>query len=144
MRIKVREIDNSLVFIGKGESNHWVVMDGPEKFKGENAGTRPLELMLISLAGCTAADVASILNKMKVSYHRFWIEAEASRKTEHPKVFKSIHLKYYFVKLPGISVDEDKLKKAIELSQDKYCSASAMLRQVAELTYSYELIEYDG
>jgi len=83
-------------FVGKAESNHWVSMDGPADFKGYNAGSRPKELILIGLGGCTGADVASILGKMREPVIRFEIEIDAESAKEHPKVFTKINLVYKF------------------------------------------------
>ena len=123
-------------FIGKAESNHWVPMDGPADFQGSNAGTRPKELILVSLGGCTGADVASILYKMKEPVSRFEIDIEAENATEHPKVFTKIHLRYKFW---GENLNSNNIEKAISLSQDKYCSVTAMLIKAVEITHSYEV-----
>ena len=123
-------------FVGKAESNHWIVMDGPADFKGSDAGTRPKELILVSLGGCTGADVASILDKMKEPVSRFEIDIEAESATEHPKVFTKIHLRYKFW---GENLNSGNLEKAINLSQDKYCSVTAMLNKAIEITHSYDV-----
>ncbi len=123
-------------FVGKAESNHWVPMDGPSDFQGSDAGTRPKELILVGLGGCTGADVASILHKMKEPVSRFEIEVEAESATAHPKVFTKIHLRYKFW---GVDLNSGNLEKAISLSQDKYCSVTAMLIKAVEITHSYEV-----
>lgn len=123
-------------FVGKAESNHWIVMDGPADFKGSDAGIRPKELILVSLGGCTGADVASILDKMKEPVSRFEIDIEAESAAEHPKVFTKIHLRYKFW---GDDLKSSNLEKAINLSQDKYCSVTAMLKKAIEITHSYEV-----
>jgi putative redox protein len=123
-------------FIGKAESNHWITMDGPSDFKGFNAGSRPKELMLIGLGGCTGADVASILIKMKEPVSRFEIDMYAESATEHPKVFTKIQLVYKFW---GENINSENLEKAINLSQEKYCSVSAMLKKAVDITYSYKI-----
>ncbi len=86
---------------------------------------------VVSLAGCAAMDVVSILKKMKSLPEAFRIEVEVERAPEHPKVYTAIHLKYI---LKG-DVDHEKVQKAVELSQEKYCSASAMLKKASKLTY---------
>ncbi len=136
MKVIVQQAKD-LVMIGKGDSGHWVVMDGPKKFKGEEAGARPMELLLISLGGCTGMDVISLLDKMKVKYKDLRIEIEAQRADEHPKVFKDIKINYI---IWGKDVDENAFKKAIELSQTKYCSVSVMLKKACKLSYSYKII----
>lgn len=125
-----------VTFIGKAESNHWVPMDGPEEFGGSDAGTRPKELILIGLAGCSGSDVISILSKMREKITRFEIDIEAESATEHPKVFTKIHLLYRFW---GESLKKENIEKAIDLSQTKYCSVSAMLKPTVEISHSIEI-----
>ena len=125
-----------LSFVGKADSNHWVPMDGPPEFGGAGAGTRPMELFLIGLAGCTGMDVVSILNKKRVPLREFRVDVEAARAPEHPKVFTNIKLSYYF---RGEGIEEKDVVQAIELSQEKYCSASAMLSHSAEISYEFTI-----
>ena len=127
-----------MTVIAKANSNHWIVMDSQEESGGHNAGPRPMELILMGLAGCTGMDVISILNKMKVKYNDFRIEITAEKATEHPKVYTKIHLKY---RIWG-DVPEDKLSTAIELSRTKYCSVGAMLSKAAEITDEHEIITH--
>ena len=135
MQAKVINI-KGVTFIGKSESNHWIPMDGPKEFQGSDAATRPKELILISLAGCSGSDVGSILSKMRENITRFEINVDAESATEHPKVYTKIHLKYKFW---GMDLKEANLEKAINLSQDKYCSVTAMLKSTVEITHSYEI-----
>ncbi|HDD59631.1 MAG: osmotically inducible protein OsmC [Thermoplasmata archaeon] len=121
-----------LVFVGRGDSNHWIVLDGEEKFGGYMAGIRPMEALLVSLGSCTGMDVAAILGKMGVEYSSFEIEIKGERAEEHPKVYTRIHLKYIF---RGKDLPIDKLKRAVELSQTRYCSVTAMLSKAAEITW---------
>lgn len=127
------EWKGNMKFVGIADSGHPVEMDTVPAVGGEDTATRPKELILDGLAGCTAMDVISILRKMQVPPEAFRVEVDADLTEDHPKVFKTIHLKY-FVK--G-NVPEDRLKRAIELSQDLYCGVSAMLRKGAEITYEY-------
>jgi putative redox protein len=130
-----------ITFISQGSSNHWVVTDGPKEHGGSEAGSRPMELFLISLGTCTGADVASLLRKMRVDYRQFHIEIEAERAEEHPKVYTKINLVY---KLwgNGLQAQKDKIEKAIDLSQNKYCSISAMIKAAKiPLHHSLELSE---
>ncbi len=124
-----------VTFNGITDSNHWVPMDGPPKFGGENGAIRPKELLLLSLAGCTGSDVISILTKMRQNYTRFEVHVDAEMADEHPKVYTKIHITY---KVWG-DVKEENLVKAINLSQDVYCAVSAMLRKAVEITHSYEI-----
>lgn len=136
MEALVKQVEG-INFLGKSDSGHWVVLDGPSEFGGSEAGSRPMELVLIALGGCTGMDVASLLDKMRVEYDDLRLEISAERKEDHPKIFTKIHITY---KIWG-DVSEDKVKKAIEKSQNKYCSVSEILRNSAELTYDYEIIE---
>jgi len=125
-----------MTVMAKGNSNHWVVMDTAKEIGGNDAGPRPMELMLMALAGCTGMDVISILEKMHIKYSDFGIEITANKSIEHPKVYTKIFIKY---RIWG-EVPEDKFISAIELSQSKYCSASAMLKKAVEITYDHEII----
>ncbi|MCR4439869.1 MAG: OsmC family protein [bacterium] len=135
MRAVVRQVQG-LSFVGKADSNHWVVMDATQKVGGNDAGSRPMELVLMALAGCTGMDVASILEKMRVTLDDFWMELEADQCAEHPKVFTAIRLKYVLV---GEQVPREAVDRAIELSQSTYCSVSAMLRKACDISSEVEI-----
>ncbi len=122
-----------ITFTGRADSGHWVSMDGPSDFKGSDSATSPKELVLIGLGGCTGADVASIVSKMKENVERFEIDIHAEMADEHPKVFTKIHITYKFW---GDNLNEQNLQKAIDLSQDKYCSVSAMLKKTIPINYT--------
>ena len=124
--------------VGKADSNHWITMDGPENFGGSNAGTRPKELILIGLAGCTAADVISILEKKRIKLADFEIQISAESAESHPKVFTKIHLEFV---ITGKDIKETDVQRAIELSQTTYCSVTAMLQKSVEITHSYTIKE---
>ncbi|HUV87183.1 MAG TPA: OsmC family protein [bacterium] len=125
-----------LSFVGKSDSNHWLAMDGPAELRGAEAASRPLELLLLGLAGCTGMDVVSILLKKRAPLRAFRLEVDAGRAEEHPKVFTAIHLTYH---LEGEGLKEKDVVEAIRLSQEKYCSASAMLSKACEITYDYKI-----
>ena len=127
-----------LTLAAKGESNHWITMDGPENFGGSNAGIRPKELLLISLAGCTGSDVVTILDKKKVNYSKFEINITAEQQEEHPQVYTKINLEYVFY---GKDVQAKDVERAIELSLTKYCSVTAMLQKAVEITHNYKIVE---
>lgn len=127
-----------LSLAGKGTSNHWIAMDAAEDLGGANAASRPLELLLIGLGGCTGMDVLSIMQKMKVPYTDFEIKLNAERANEHPKVFTKIKIKYLIY---GKNINPLNVERAIELSETKYCSATAMLKHTAQIETSYEIIE---
>ena len=137
MKAVLRHSGN-MSFIGKSDSNHWVIMDTTKKIGGEEASVRPMELILIGLGGCTGIDVISILNKMRVKLDKFEVNIEAEQAEDYPKVFRKIHIEYIF---HGEDLKKENLERAIKLSQEKYCSVSAMLRNTAELTYLYKIIE---
>lgn len=120
--------------------DHHVIMDASPEVGGSNAGARPKALMLASLAGCTGMDVISILKKMRVEPKTFNIIIEAELTEEHPKHYTSMHLIYEF---SGEGLEEDKLKKAIELSQDRYCGVSAVYRKAMELTSEIRILEME-
>jgi len=137
MKAVVRRLGGyGLAMAGKAGSGHWVPMDGPEDVGGESGGTRPIELFLIGLGGCTGMDVLSILAKKRVKLDDFEIEVEASRAAEHPKVFTAITLVFRFY---GDGLKEADLEEAVRLSEEKYCSASAMLRQAAPVSVRIEV-----
>lgn len=135
MQAIVRHVEG-LAFLGKGESNHWVPMDGPVQLHGTEAGSRPKELLLLALGGCTGADVASILRKRRVDFRKLEITLDAEATTEHPVVFTRVHIRYRF---EGESVSVAEMERAIRLSQEKYCSVSAMLRKAVPIDWSAEL-----
>lgn len=122
--------------IGLGPSGHSVVMDSNYR-NGTNSAVWPMELMLHSLGGCTGIDVLSIMNKMQVNYSGFEIEITYKKAEEHPKVYTDINLKY---RMHASEKDMAKIEKAVRLSQDKYCSVSAMLKKAGvNMTYEIEL-----
>ncbi|MEJ5262149.1 MAG: OsmC family protein [Ignavibacterium sp.] len=127
-----------ITFIGKTDSNHWITMDGPEEFGGSNAGIRPKELILISLAGCTGSDVASILQKKRVKLEGFEMNITADVAEEHPQVFTKINLEYVFY---GKNLPIKEIERAIELSQTKYCSVTAMLQKAMPIEHTYRIVE---
>lgn len=116
-------------------SGHRIAVDGGEAFGGQNLGPRPMQLLLASLASCTGMDVVSILRKMRQPVEEYRIEVAAEQAKDHPKVFTSITIKHI---VTG-DVDEERLAHAIELSNIKYCPASAMLGAVAQITTEYEI-----
>ena len=139
MKVRLKQIDG-LAMAAAGDSNHWVAMDGPEQYGGFMAGTRPMELILMGVAGCSAMDIVSILRKMRVALTDCSVEAEAKQAEEHPKVFTEIHLRYKFT---GNNLQPKDLEKAIELTESKYCGATAMLSKAATIAHSYEIVNGD-
>jgi putative redox protein len=125
-----------LSFMGKGETNHWVAMDGPPELAGEDGASRPKELLLLALGGCTGADVASLLNKRRVRYRKFEVAVDGDLADEHPRVFTRLSLTYRF---EGDDIAVSELERAIRMSQDKYCMVSAMLRKAVPIDWVAEL-----
>jgi putative redox protein len=127
------------LFIGESGSGHAVVMDGPPESGGRNLGVRPMEMVLMGLGGCSNFDVVSILKKSRQAVESCEAFLEAERAEQEPKVFTKIHL-HFVVK--GRSLKEAQVKRAVDLSAEKYCSASIMLgRAGVEITHSYEIVE---
>lgn len=127
-----------LTLAAKGESNHWITMDGPEKLGGSDAGIRPKELVLMALAGCTGSDVVSILKKKRVNLTDFEINIAAQQSEEHPKVFTHIDLEYVFY---GKDIKEKDVERAIELSTETYCGVSAMLKKAMTINHTFRIVE---
>ncbi|HQF41534.1 MAG TPA: OsmC family protein [Ignavibacteriaceae bacterium] len=127
-----------ITFVGKTDSNHWITMDGPENFFGSNAGIRPKELILLSLAGCTGSDVVAILQKKRAKLDNLEINITAEQQETHPQVYTKIHIEFLFY---GKDVAEKDVERAIELSQTTYCSVTAMLQKSVEITHSYKIIK---
>ncbi len=137
MKARIKWVEE-VMFVGESGSGHSLVIDGPPEHGGRNMGIRPMELLLQGLGGCTAFDVMMILKKARQPVQDCVVELEAQRAETEPKVFTKIHI--HFV-VTGAGVSEKHLQRAIKLSAEKYCSASIMLGQVAEITHDYELRE---
>ena len=118
-------------------NDHQIVLDAHSKFGGENKGPRPKPLLLVSLAGCTGMDVVSLLAKMRVEIEDFKIMVTGELTDEHPKYFHKIHLTYQF---KGKNINTNKVEKAVNLSQDKYCGVSYMLKKAADITFEIKYI----
>lgn len=125
-------------FIGETGSGHVLFMDGPPDFGGKNTGPRPMELLLTGLGGCTAFDVVMMLQKLRQDIYDCTVDINATRADSEPKVFTHIHIHFTVY---GQSLSEQQVARAIQLSADKYCSASIMLGKAAEISHDYEIIE---
>ncbi len=139
MRCRIKWLDH-MSFVGESGSGHSVVMDGAPDAGGRNLGVRPLEMLLLGLGGCTMFDVVSILHKSRQQLVDCEVEIEAERADSIPKVFTSIHL--HFI-VSGRDLDPNKVAKAVDLSADKYCSASRMLEKTATITHDFEIVNPD-
>jgi putative redox protein len=124
-------------FVGVASSGHAVVMDASE----QKTGSSPMELLLLGLAGCTASDVITILEKKRQRVTRVEVRAEAERAADPPRVYTAIHLEYLIC---GQGISDKAVQDCIRLSKDKYCSASAMLGKTAAITASYRIEEGDS
>jgi len=137
MNLSVNWVDGMLM-VGKSHSGHSITMDGPIEIGGENLGIRPMEMLLLGVAGCTMIDVVTTLKKMRQDMTHCEIKISAERANEHPKVFTDIHI-HFIIK--GKDIDPKKVDKAISLSAEKYCSASIMLGKTANITHDFEVSE---
>jgi len=137
MNLSVNWVDGMLM-VGKSHSGHSITMDGPVEIGGENLGVRPMEMLLLGVAGCTMIDVVTTLKKMRQDLSHCETKISAERANEHPKVFTDIHI-HFVVK--GKDLDSKKVDKAIKLSAEKYCSASIMLGKTAKITHDFEVTE---
>lgn len=137
MKARVKWIDG-VAMLGESGSGHGVVMDGPPELGGRNLGVRPMEMLLIGMGGCTQFDVLLILRKARQDVTDCVVELEAERAETDPKVFTRIHA--HFI-VTGRDLDPRRVEKAIQLSAEKYCSASIMLGATATVTHDFEIRE---
>jgi len=136
MKAVVKWVDN-VMFLGESGSGHTVVMDGAPEQGGKNLGIRPMEMMLIGLGGCASFDVISMLKKGRQQVDDCTAKIEAERADAVPAVFKKIHINFL---ISGTHLKVSQVKRAVELSADKYCSASIMLGAAGvEITHSFEV-----
>ena len=125
-------------FLGETESGHAILMDGPPESGGHNLGPRPMELVLLGTGGCTTYDVIHILKKSRQQVTNCVVKIEAERAVDDPKVFTKIH--FHFI-VTGKNLKLEQVKRAIQLSAEKYCSASIMLSKTADITHDFEIIQ---
>jgi putative redox protein len=126
-------------FVGWDSAGHGVVMDAPAAYSGEGTGPRPLEIFLYGLAACTAMDVVTVLEKKRQTFSAFEIEVDATqREDEFPKIYTRIELVYV---VTGRDVKPEAVARAIELSEDKYCSVRGMLGPQVEIVTSYRIMD---
>ncbi len=137
MKARIKWVEN-MMFMGQSGSGHAVVMDGPPDLGGKNLGIRPMEMMLMGLGGCTSFDVMLILQRSRQNVTDCVAELSAERAETDPKVFTRIHI--HFI-VTGKGLKEKMVKRAVELSASKYCSASIMLAQTVDITHDYEIVE---
>ena len=137
MKARIKWVEDR-TFVGESGSGHKVVLGtafGPE---GRTPGPSPMELVLIGMGGCTAFDVVHILEKGREEIEDVAVELEAERADQDPKVFTRIHM-HFVVKGRGLALS--KVERAIKLSAEKYCSASAMIAKTATITHDFEVLD---
>ena len=137
MKARVKWLEG-VAFVGESGSGHAVVMDGAPEAGGRDIGIRPMEMLLIGLGGCTAFDVMHILRRGRVAVDDCVVDVEAERAAEDPKVFTAIHLRFV---VSGPALPRDKVERAVELSAEKYCSASIMLGKTATIAHDIDIID---
>ena len=137
MKARVKWIEQ-VAFLGESESGHGVLMDGAPAYGGRNLGPRPMELLLMGAGGCTSFDVVTILKKGRQDVTDCYVELDAERAENDPKVFTKIHM-HFVVK--GRNIRTEAVEKAINLSAEKYCSASIMLGATAKITHDFEVLQ---
>ncbi|WP_439100586.1 OsmC family protein [Congregibacter sp.] len=141
METTVKWMDGAM-FVGESGSGHSVVMDGPEDLGGRNLGPRPMEMLLLGTGGCAMYDVMSMLQKSRQDVRDCRVEMQAERADAVPAVFTKLNM--HFV-VSGTGLKESHVKRAVELSAEKYCSASIMLGAAGvELTHSYEVVDSEA
>lgn len=140
MQARVKWVEQAM-FLAESGSGHTVVMDGPEESGGRNVGVRPMEMLLMGLGGCSTFDVVSILKKSRQAVRDCEVRIEAQRAEVEPKVFTKIAL--HFI-VSGTGLKDTVVKRAVDLSAEKYCSASIMLGKAGvEISHSFEIVEQD-
>jgi putative redox protein len=139
MKARVKWVED-LLFLGESGSGHTIVMDGPKELGGHGTGMRPMELLLLGMGGCTSFDLIQMLKKGRQDIRDCVVQIESERSETIPKVFTKINVHY---QVTGKDLKEAQVKRAVELSTQKYCSASIMLGETAEITHNYEIINVD-
>ena len=137
MKARIKWVEGAS-FLGETESGHAVLMDGPPDGGGRNLGPRPMEMLLIGTGGCTAYDVVAILKKQRQQITNCVAEIQAERADSDPKIFTKIH--FHFI-VSGKDLKSEQVERAINLSAEKYCSASIMLGKTAAITHDFEIQE---
>lgn len=136
MKARVKWVED-VQFVGESGTKHSLIMDGPDDLGGHGTGMRPMELLLLGLGGCTSFDVVEMLKKSRQNIVDCVVEIDGQRSESVPKIFTDIHIHYI---ITGSNVKEAQVKRAIDLSSEKYCSASLMLGKSANITHDYEII----
>src|SRR5438874_2692949 len=122
-------------------SGHAIALDASAAHGGDNAGSSPMELLLVGLGGCTSMDVIALLRKMRQDVTAYRVEVQGIRRHEHPRIYTAIQVQHV---VRGRKLDPKQIARAVELSATRYCPASAMLSAVAEVIHSYAVIDDEG
>lgn len=138
MECTVKWTGDGMSFLAETGSNHLVAMDGAPEAGGRNLAPRPMEMLLAGTGGCTAFDVVLILQKGRQAVTGCEVSLHAERAETEPKIFTKIHFHF---RITGKNLKPDAVARAIELSKNKYCSASIMLGKTAEITHDFEIID---
>jgi putative redox protein len=128
---------NGLQFVGESGTGHAIVMDSDKDVGGNNTGMRPMELLLAGLGGCSGMDIASILQKKKQQITDIEINIKGQKADTYPKKFTNIEIEFV---VSGKDLTEDAVKRAVELSMDKYCTLKATLEGAAKINFSYKIV----
>lgn len=137
MKARVKWVQD-VMFVGESGSGHSVVMDGAPDAGGRNLGFRPMEMLLLGLAGCSAFDVVLILKRGRENVTDCVVEVDGDRAETDPKVFTNVRMRYT---VTGRNLDRNKVERAVKLSEEKYCSASAMFGKTAQMSHTIEIVE---
>ena len=137
MKARVQLVEG-MTFVAESGSGQAVVVDAAQDVGGRNMGARPMELVLMGTGACSAIDVVHILRKSRQAVAGCVVELESERAAEDPKVFTKIHMRYV---VTGKGLAPAQVERAINLSKEKYCSATIMLAHTAKVTYDYEIRE---
>lgn len=137
LKARIHHVEG-LQFVGTSSSGHALVMDGDPAVGGQNSGPRPMELLLLGIGGCSGMDVISILKKKKQDVTGVEIAVKGEKAEDYPKKFTDITLEFV---VRGRNISEEAVKRAVELSMNKYCSVKATLEGTAKVKFSYTIIQ---
>ena len=137
MKARIKWLQD-VAFVAEAGSGHAVVLDGAPDAGGRNLGFRPMEMLLVGLGGCAAFDVMHILKRGRENVTDCVVELDADRAATDPKVFTNIRMRYI---VTGRQLDPKKVERAVNLSAEKYCSASAMIAKTAQITHTVAIVE---
>jgi putative redox protein len=131
-------LEDGMRFDVETGSGHHIILDAAEHNAGQDAGPRPMEMLLVALAGCAGMDIITILRKKRQKVSAYEIRVHGVRVEEHPRVFVKITVEHIFT---GQALQPEAVQRAIDLTEEKYCGASAILGKTATITHTYHLIE---